>query len=50
MQDKLHELLDLCFKLKIQVVLCSDLNIEELSIDEVLKSKMLYGLKVFVEI
>ena len=47
-QDKLNKLLDLCFKLKIQVVLGSDLNIQELEIDEVVKSKILYGLEVFI--
>ncbi len=49
MQEKLHDLLDICFKSKIQVILCSDENVEKLDINEVLKSKMLYGLKVFVE-
>lgn len=44
MQDKLHKLLNLCLKLKVQVVLCSDKNIEKLNIDEILKSKMLSGL------
>ncbi len=48
MQNKLHELLELCFKFKVQVILCSDANIEELDVDEVLKSKMLYGLKVWL--
>lgn len=48
MQDKLHELLNLCFKEKIQVILCSDENIEKLEINEILKSKMLYGLKVWL--
>ena len=33
---------------KIQVVLGSDLNIQELEIDEVVKSKILYGLEVFI--
>lgn len=43
-QDKLQELIDLCFQLKIQVILCSDESVDELEIDEVAKSKMLYGL------
>lgn len=47
-QDKLNKLLDWYFKLKIQVVLGSDLNIQELEIDEVVKSKILYGLEVFI--
>lgn len=42
-QNKLQELLDRCFKLKIQVILCSDESVDELEIDEVVKSKMLYG-------
>lgn len=44
MQDKLHKLLNLCLKLKVQIVLCSDKNIEKLNIDGILKSKMLSGL------
>lgn len=47
-QDKLHKLLNLCFKEKIQVILCSDENIEKLEINETLKSKMLYGLTVWL--
>ncbi len=47
-QDKLNKLLELCFKLKIQVVLGSDWNIQELEIDEVVKCKILYGLVVFI--
>ena len=49
MQDKLYELLDLCLQLKIQVILCSDTNINDLKIDELLKSKMLYGIQLYLE-
>ena len=45
-QNKLLELLNLCFRLKIQVILCSDNNINNLKLDELVKSKMLYGLTV----
>ena len=47
-QDKLNKLLDWYFKQKIQVVLGSDLHIQELEIDEVVKSKILYWLEVFI--
>ena len=49
MQDKLCKLLDLCFKLKIQVVLCSNDNINDLEFDKLVKSKMLYGLTTYLE-
>ena len=49
MQDKLYELLDLCLQLKIQVILCSDTNINDLKIEELLKSKMLYGIQLYLE-
>lgn len=49
MQDKLYELLNLCLQLKIQVILCSDQNINDLKIDELLKSKMLYGIQLYLE-
>ncbi len=49
LQDKLHELLNLCLKLKIQVILCSNENINDLQMDELLKSKMLYGIQLYLE-
>ena len=51
LQNKIRELLMICSKQKIQIILCSDVDISDLEIDEILKSKMLpeLGLTLHLE-
>ena len=49
LQNKMKELLKVCFERKIQIVLCSNININDLEIDELLKNKMLCGLLLHLE-
>ena len=44
LQNKMKELLKKSFEQKIQIIICSNSNVEDLEIDESLKSKMLCGL------
>lgn len=48
LQNKLKELLMICFDKKIQLILCLDVDIKELDINEILKSKMLTGLNSYL--
>ncbi len=44
LQNKMKELLKKSFEQKIQIIICSNSNVEDLEIDESLKRKMLCGL------
>ncbi len=45
----MKELLKICFEQKIQVILCSDRDIKSLEINELIKSKMQYGLILYLK-
>lgn len=44
LQNKIKKLLNLCFEQSIQIIICSNNNIENLEISELLKNKILCGL------
>lgn len=49
LQNKMKELLKVCFEQKIQIVLCLNSNINDLKIDKLFKNKMLCGLLLHLE-
>lgn len=49
LQNKMKELLKIYFEQKIQVILCSDRDIKSLEINELIKSKMQYGLILYLK-
>lgn len=49
LQTKIKELVMFCIKENIQVILCSNVDIKNLEIEEILKSKILYGLTLYLE-
>lgn len=48
LQNKINELLMICLKNKIQIILCSNTDIKDLEISETLKSKILSGLILYL--
>lgn len=49
MQRKVRDVVETCLNNHIQLVICSDKEIDTLEIDELLKSKMKYGLTLYLE-
>lgn len=49
LQNKIEELLLVCLEQNIQIILCSNVDINNLEIDKLLLSKMLYGLTLHLE-
>ena len=49
LQKKMKELLKLCIEQNIQIIICSNNNIKDLKIDELIKNKMLGGLLLNLE-
>lgn len=48
-QSELHELINMCLKENIQLILCSNKEIKDLDVEELLKSKMMYGLQLYLK-